>query len=147
MMTEVPEDFRNGDIELRYQKIVPGDSAKGLVPFYHFKIVRSDGSVVGHINFRVGDTPHVNLTAGHIGFEILPEFRGNSYAYKACQALKPFVRRQYERVILTAAPENIHSIRIIEKLGAKFIDEVEVPTDDPAYLQGARKKVRYEWAL
>ncbi len=62
-------------------------------------------------------------------------------------ALKPFVREQYENVILTAAPDNVYSIRIIERLGAKFIDEVDVAVDDPAYVSGARRKVRYQWAL
>lgn len=51
-----------------------------------------------------------------------------------------------DRVILTADPANTPSIRTIQKLGAKFLGEVEVPPDDPAYAGGARHKRRYEWA-
>lgn len=44
-------------------------------------------------------------------------------------------------------PVNYASIHIIEKLGARFIDEVDVPPDDPSYKNGARRKRRYEWVL
>ena len=47
----------------------------GLVPYYHFRIIDVDGTDVGHINFRVGDTEHVRVSAGHIGFEIADVFR------------------------------------------------------------------------
>ena len=147
MLPELSTNLGYEDVGLEYERIVPGDPARGLVPFYQFKIRNADGQTVGHINFRVGETSHVINTAGHIGFEILPNFRGHSYALKACLALQPFAQQQYGKVVLTAAPENAHSIRIIEKLGAKFVDEVEVPVDDPAYESGARRKVRYEWAL
>jgi hypothetical protein len=30
-------------------------------------------------NFRVGNTEHVRVCAGHIGFEILEAFRGQGY--------------------------------------------------------------------
>jgi RimJ/RimL family protein N-acetyltransferase len=44
-------------------------------------------------------------------------------------------------------PDNTPSIRIIEKLGAIFINEIDVPLDDPAYAKGARRKKRYEWMV
>jgi RimJ/RimL family protein N-acetyltransferase len=147
MLAQPPKLLQHEGLQLEFEKIVPGDESRSLVPFYHFKIKNCDYEVVGHINFRVGDSNHVRQTAGHIGFEILPKFRGRSYAYQACLALRSFARQEYDKVVLTAAPENSPSIRIIEKLGAKFIDEVEVAVDDPAYLSGARRKVRYEWAL
>jgi tagatose 1,6-diphosphate aldolase len=134
-------------MSLRYEKTVPGDDSRGLVPFYHFKIVNLAETVVGHINFRVGDTPHVRIAAGHIGYEIAPKHRGNGYALAACKAIAPFVRRHYEQVLLTVDPLNEPSIRIIEQLGAKFLDEVVVPANDLAYLRGARRKKRYHWAL
>ena len=61
------------------------------------------------------------------------------------QTLAPFVRRHYERVIVTTDPLNQPSLRVIQKLGAEFIDEVDVPPDDPAYQSGARRKLRFEW--
>jgi len=117
------------------------------VPYYHFKIATLAGTVAGHINFRVGDTPHARFAAGHVGYEIESEHRGHGYALAACKAIAPFVRRYYEQVLLTVDPSNHPSIRIIEQQGAKFIDEVEVPANDPAYIGGARRKKRYCWAL
>ncbi|MCP4674726.1 MAG: GNAT family N-acetyltransferase, partial [Deltaproteobacteria bacterium] len=81
------------------------------------------------------------------GFEIAEEFRGNSYSLHACNALKPLIRKHYDKVILTADPENAASIRIMEKLGARYISEIEVPKDDPAHAGGATRKKRFEWTV
>ncbi len=146
VLSDIPPGLRSGPIRLAFERMVTPDSGGELVPFYHFKVLGEDGAIVGHINFRVGETRHVNLCAGHIGFEIRPEHRGHSYALYACRALAPLVQRYYERVILTVDPGNRPSIRTIEKLGARFLDEIDVPPEDPAYAAGARRKRRYEWA-
>ena len=145
ILEHVPEVLVGKRISLRYERTVPGDISRGLVPYYHFKLIRSDGTVVGHINFRVGETPHVRNAAGHIGFEILPEHRGQAYSLEACQTIAPFVRSHYSQVIITTDPTNEPSKRIIEQLGASFLGEVEVPINDPAYEKGARRKMRFEW--
>jgi predicted acetyltransferase len=145
--SDIPSDLESGPVVLSFEKIVTPESDGELVPFYHFKITCRDGTIVGHINFRVGDTRHIRLCAGHIGFEILPQHRRHSYSLHACRALAPFIRKHYERVILTVDPDNVASTRTIEKLGARFVDEIEVPPDDPSYAGGARRKRRYEWTL
>lgn len=146
MFKEIPSGLKSGSIHLTFEKIVAPTHPSGeTVPFYSFNVINKYSVKVGHINFRVGETRHVNMCAGHIGYGILPEHRGHSYSYFACLALAPFIRRHYPQVILTADPENLSSIRIIEKLGARFLNEIEVPLDDPAYEGGARRKKRYEW--
>ena len=144
---KIPGVLKYGDIRLKFMKWVEGDSQKGLVPYYHFKILNESQENVGHINFRVGDTRHIILCAGHVGYEILPEFRGRNFGYQACLALSPFIRSHYDTIILTTDPENTPSKRIIEKLGGTLMNEIEVPNDDPAYIGGARRKVRYKWSL
>jgi tagatose 1,6-diphosphate aldolase len=134
-----------GEVTLELGEIVPGDEARAFVPYYHFRILLSDGTDVGHINFRVGDTRHVQLAAGHIGFEIEEPRRGNRYALQACRAIAPLVRMVYSSVIVTCDPENVASRRTIEKLGATFIDEIAVPLDDPICAKGPRTKRRYRW--
>ena len=109
------------------RRIVPGELSCGFVPYYHFRILVAQGAKVGHINFRVGDTEHVRLCGGHIGYEVSEAFRGHSYALQACRALAPFVRSFYEAVVITCDPDNLASMRTIERLGARFIDEVAVP--------------------
>jgi predicted acetyltransferase len=145
MMVAIPINLHSGRISLKFEKIVSIEPGSELVPYYHFNIMDEDQSTVGHINFRVGETRHIMMCAGHIGYEVLPEYRGNLYSYHACKALTPFIKLHYDQVIMTVDPANLPSIRIIEKLGAKFINEIKVPADDPAYAGGARNKKRYEW--
>jgi predicted acetyltransferase len=140
-----PDGLICGAVKLRFGGIVPADASAGLVPYYHFVILLADGTEVGHINFRLGLTEHVQVSAGHIGYQIGEPFRGNGYALAACHAIAPFVRSVYPRVIITCDPENHASRRTIEKLGASFIEEIEVPRHDPQYRPGGRRKRRYEW--
>jgi len=145
MFTDIPTNLDSGPICLQFDKIVTPEPGGELCPFYHFKIINNSDEIVGHINFRIGDTRHITMCAGHVGFGIVKQFRGNSFSFYACKALAPFIRRHYKRILLTVDPENQPSIRIIEKLGGVFLNEIEVPSDDPAYAGGARRKRRYEW--
>ena len=142
-----PDTLSFGQVQLRFVETVPGDPARDFVPAHHFRILLADGSDIGHINFRVGETEHVRVCAGHIGFEIREPFRGHGYAFQACRAIAPFVRSIYEVVTITADPGNLASIRTIERLGARFTDEVSVPSHDPHYQRGSRSKRRYQWTL
>ena len=134
-----------GEVKLHFVQIVPGDDSRGFVPYYHFHVIAADGSDVGHINFRIGDTEHVLLCVGHVGFEIAESFRGHRFAFQACHAIAPFIRSFYETVTMTSNPDNHASIRTIERLGANFVDEVAVPPHDPHYQSGSRRKKRYRW--
>ena len=140
-----PDNLSFGNVQLRFVEVKPGDPARRLVPFYHFRILHADDTDVGHINFKIGETDHVRLYVGHIGFEIIQSFRGQGFARRACQALAPFVRSIYPEVILTCDPDNGASKKTIENLGATFIEKVEIPPQDPAYQSGARWKLRYRW--
>jgi tagatose 1,6-diphosphate aldolase len=140
-----PDVLAFGSVRLQFVRVMPGAPERNFVPYYHFRILTLDGSDVGHINFRVGDTDHVRLCAGHIGFQIFEACRGHGYALEACQALAPFVRSISGAVTITCDPDNSASILIIERLHAAFVDEVPVPPHDPHYQRGSRKKRRYTW--
>ena len=140
-----PNDLCFDQIRLRFVRVVPGNVTRGLLPFYHFRILTADDKDVGHINFRFGDTEHVRLYAGHIGFEINEAFRGRRLAFQACRAIAPFIRSFYTTVIITSDPDNLACVRTIERLGATFVDEVIVPPHDPQYQRGSRRKKRYHW--
>ena len=139
------ETLSFGQVRLHFVRIIPGDPTRDFVPAYHFRILVADDLDVGHINFRVGDTEHVRVCAGHIGFEIGERFRGHGYALQACRAIAPFVRSVSGTVTITCDPDNVASIRTIERLGAGFTDEVPVPVHDPHYERGSRVKRRYRW--
>ena len=140
-----PGALSHGEVSFRFSMVVAVDASRGLVPFYHFRIMAPDGADVGHINFRVGNTEHVLVCAGHVGFEILEAHRGHGYALQACHAIAPFVASIYDAVTITCDPNNHASRRTIERLGAQFVDEVAVPPHDPHYQNGSRRKRRYQW--
>ncbi|MCB1094376.1 MAG: GNAT family N-acetyltransferase [Verrucomicrobiales bacterium] len=140
-----PSSIYGDCIRLQFSHIFPGNATFGQVHGYHFRIIAPGNVDAGHINFRIGDTPHIREIVGHIGYEIVPAQRGHGYAEKACRALAPFASKHYRSVIITADPANLVSIHIIEKLGARFLNEVAVPSDDIAYASGARRKKRYQW--
>jgi Acetyltransferase (GNAT) domain len=126
----LPDTLSFGQVKLHFVCVMPGDPSREIVPAYHFHILVADGSDVGHINFRVGDTKHVRVCAEHIGFRILKPFRGHGYACRACRATAPFVHSVYDAAAITCDPDNRASIRAIERLGARFTDEGPVPAHD-----------------
>ncbi|HTL17135.1 MAG TPA: GNAT family N-acetyltransferase [Patescibacteria group bacterium] len=140
-----PPNLAYGRVKLKFDRLMPAEPSRGFVPYYHLRILTCDGQDVGHINFRVGDSEHIRVTAGHIGYHIMEHFRGHGYALQACRAIAPYVRHFYSVVTITCDPDNHASRRTIEKLGARFVDEIEVPANDPHYEKGARKKRRYLW--
>ena len=140
-----PELLCYGSVRVIFDRITEGDDSRGFVPGYRFKITNKQEEEVGHLNFRVGDTEHVRLAAGHIGYEVNKQYRGNGYAGDACMALAPFVSEISGEVIITTDPDNIASIRTIERIGATYLDEVDVPQNDPHYLRGSKRKRRYHW--
>lgn len=146
-MPRPPANLLFDQVKLRFLGVVPGDQVRGLVPFYHFRILIKRTTDVGHINFRIGDTEHVRLCAGHIGYQVEERFRGRHYAFQACCAIAPFVRSIYPAVILTCDPDNVASRKTIERLGARFLDEVPLAPADQIYHPGSCVKRRYEWGL
>ena len=140
------EASEHDGVRIRFIRFTEGDATKGFAPGYHFQILDTRGAPAGHINFRVGDSDHVRLCAGHIGFAVHPEHRGRGIAAKACLALAPFVAEVAGSVILTADPDNIPSQKTIRKIGATAIDEIIVPKTDPHYAAGSRRKRRFHWA-
>ena len=140
-----PSSFEYEDVAVAFDRMTAGDERLGFVPGYHYRILNETGVEVGHINFRVGDSEHVRLAAGHIGYEIAEHWRGRGYASKACLALGDWVRQVSGSVLLTVDPDNYPSIRTIERIGAAYLDTVDVPVGDPHYLRGSRRKKRYRW--
>src|SRR5262245_18087953 len=124
-LIDPPSNLAFDQVRLRFDRIYDGDASRGMVPYYHFRVISDRGADVGQVNFRVGDSEHVAFCAGHIGFQIKPEFRGHGYPLQACLAIAPFVRKKYPNVKLTCYPDNVASRRTIEQLGAAYLDQIE----------------------
>ncbi len=103
------------------------DKEKQWVPYYHFKIKNNERDL-GHVNFRAGYSKQIMEYDGHIGYEILPAYRGNHLSLKATKALLPFIYSLgFHCIVLTCAPHNIASMKIIQKLGAVFQETKSFP--------------------
>ena len=141
-----PPEMVDDELHVVLAERMPGDPAKGWVPWYRFdmRVANHDG-VVGHINLRVGDTQHVVLHAGHVGYSVVPEWRGRRFAARAARMVVDFAHSLgIARVWITSNPDNGPSLRTLELLGAERVDEVDVPPGTAMYKRGEHRKIRFK---
>jgi len=106
------------------------------------------GRHVGNAELRVGDTPDLITYIGHLGYSVLPGYRGNRYAARSCALLLPLAREHgMSRLWITCNPDNMASRRTCEILGAELVERVDRPPDTAAYRKGERQKLRYKIEL
>lgn len=98
------------------------------IPGYYFNICTcNDRLTVGDINLRVGYNEELYYS-GNSGYHIYEQYRGKGYAVHACQLLLPILKaHNIKKILITNAHDNTASIRVCEKLGARFIRTVRVP--------------------
>ncbi len=79
-------------------------------------IVREqDDVVIGHCGFH---GPLEVAGRAEIGYTIFPEYRDNGYATEATYALIDLARKNGSKVVFAAvSPNNLSSIRVVEKVG------------------------------
>lgn len=89
---------------------------------------RSDGANAG----VCGLYRRENLDAPDIGFAFLPDYRGMGLGYESSCAVLRHARDELElpRVSAIVSPQNMASVRLLEKLGLRFADSVRMPGDD-----------------
>lgn len=134
---------RDGEVSLVLSGMHPADAAKGWFPYYTFAIA-AGGELAGAVRLRVGDGPDLVLYGGHVGYEVLPAFRGHRYAERACRLLFPLMRANGQHIVwITCNPDNAASRRTCERLGAAFEGIVALPPDSDMYARGEREKCRY----
>lgn len=70
-----------------------------------------------------------NLEHPDLGFSFLPKFMGKGYAYEAANAVIQFAGQRLEIKTLLAItlPENLNSIKLLEKVGMKYDGVVRSP--------------------
>ena len=139
----------DGEIDVILYKKSNGDASKGFSPEYKFQILLHESDIViGHINFRLGDTEKILKYIGHIGYGIDEQYRGNKYAAKACKIIRKVAKEHgMEKVIITCNPDNYASRKICETIGARFIEVVDIPETSDVYSLNETQKCRYEWEL
>ncbi|WP_373514517.1 GNAT family N-acetyltransferase [Persicitalea sp.] len=70
-----------------------------------------------------------NLDFPDIGFAFLPEFVGCGYAYEIAKGVLDygFEKFQLPKIYAMCKPDNARSVRLLEKLGLKFVDLYFLP--------------------
>jgi RimJ/RimL family protein N-acetyltransferase len=77
-----------------------------------------------------------------IGFAFLPEYRSLGYAYESAAAVIEFghVQLKIDTIVAFVKPENDRSIRLLERLGLRFIGEASFEgSSSPASLYSSCK--------
>lgn len=139
-----PGRLVDGDLELILVKTNPYDPLTGWVPDYHFEMrPHGEKKVMGAIRLRIGSNAALHY-AGHIGYEVKPEFRGHGYAARACRLLFPLAYSHgLKRVSLNVDPKNTPSVRTCLRIGAVHTDTIHIKKDHPTYAVGTRYHRRY----
>ncbi len=141
--------IEGNEVDLLLDKCSSGDHEKNYVPAYNFSILLSNSETsIGHLNLRIGTNKSITNCVGHVGFGIDEEFRGNGCAAKASDLIKNLIlQHKLEPVWITANPENQASIKTLLKIGAKYVETVEVPINHEIYQLGEPRKCRFIWNL
>ena len=144
-----PGKLVDGELELLLVETYPENPSRGFSPAYRFIMtIQGQGGDVGQIQLRVGNTEHIQLYAGHLGYSVHKKYRGNRYAARATKLILPLARKHdLNPLWITCNPNNIPSRRTCEILGAKFIEVVDLPENSIMYLRGERQKCRYRLDL
>ena len=66
-----------------------------------------------------------------LGFAFLPKFRVNGYAFEAASAVLAHGKADFalKRIVAIASPDNLRSIRLLDRLGLKFEKRVRLAAD------------------
>jgi predicted acetyltransferase len=144
-----PGELIDRDLKLVLKSKYPGDPDRNLAPVYRFRLTRvGQDEEIGRIDLRIGNTKHIIMYAGHIGYRVHQPHRGHRYAARACRLLLPLARRHGLNTLwITCDPDNIASRRTCELAGAEFVEIVDLPEDTDMYRRGERHKCRYRIGL
>ncbi len=149
--SELPDvgPLQEGDLCLTLERRLDGDPDRGWYPCYRFSMLHAaNGALMGRIDLRVGDSPTIQQYSGHIGYHVYPSYRGKRRAERALRLLLPLARKLgFPALWITCNPENAASRITCERLGATFIETVDLPPGNDMYERGERRKMRFRLEL
>lgn len=90
--------------------------------------VKADGATVG----LCGLVKRATLPDADLGYALLPEHCGHGYAMEAAAAVLADARTRLriDRILAITDPRNLASIRLLEKIGFRFENMVQLTPDD-----------------
>lgn len=151
-----PEPFEFLDVALladRHLQLILTDRLTAAqspwrVPAYGFAMQSPDGEHIGRIGLRVGWREDVIRYAGHVGYSVEPAHRGHGYAERGCRLIVSLAKQHgMTNLWITCQPDNVPSRRTLERLGAEFIEIIDVPPDYPLQPREERRKMCFSLKL
>lgn len=137
-------DARDNELSLRLDQIYSAADSPWDVPAYRFDIL-SAGARAGTISLRISHSERLGLFAGHVGFGVDEAFRGRRLAGRSVKLLLPLCASYSLKPLLMGCnPDNLASMKVMDWLGATYIETVDLPADyERYYARGERQKRRY----
>ncbi len=140
----ISSELIDSDLILKLKEILTESPDDIPVLTYKFLMISNENLEMGGINLRIGNTNDLELYRGHVGYTVLPEFRGRHYASRSLKLILPVAGQLgINPVWITCNPDNIASRRTCQIAGAEFVDIVRLPPEHYLYKRGEREKCRY----
>lgn len=131
-------------MKLQLLEYIDQNLPEGFTPYSIYQIFVCNQEV-GRLTFREG-TLEERYYDGHIGYHIEEEYRGHYYAYQACLLLQQHL--QFHQVILTCDPQNLASLRTIQKLGARYLETKTIPSSQRRFFaKDEKEKMIFIWEI
>jgi tagatose 1,6-diphosphate aldolase len=143
-----PGKLIDKELKLVLEYTTPAEDKKGFVPAYRFQMKNAKpNEIMGYVNLRIGENENI-IYAGHIGYGVDEKFRGNHYACRSINLLRPFMQKHgMNYFFITCDPSNISSIKTCERAGGRLIETVDLPEHNDQYKRGGRKRHRYKFSV
>lgn len=124
--------------ETIYLKIIDKNNGNAdELPYYYYDIyLKSENKRIGKISIRIGHNKH-SYYNGNIGYEINESDRGKKYSLNACKLVLQVAKYHgMNYLYLTCDDSNVPSQKVIEYLGAIYLETVVPPKDYIFYYDG-----------
>jgi predicted acetyltransferase len=113
------------------------DLPANRVPGFEYWLLEGE-RILGNCRIRTELIPAIELDGGHVSYDVRPSERGRGYGKELLRlALVECRRLGLTRVLLTTAPDNERSIRVIRANGG-------VELDRPISPFGGHRQVRWQ---
>jgi len=113
------------DAEIYIINILANDNIK-----YHVISIKSKDIPIGIVTFIKRDY----LDHHDIGFAFLPQYSGHGYAHEASKYILELYKSNHPIILATTKPDNLKSIKLLEKLGFLYSHDINQSTEDDPLL-------------
>lgn len=112
-----PDNFYTLDYQAAVMNYEYQATLKGKALRYYLYLKEEPDIIIGSVNFS--QLMHGPFSRASIGYKLDSGYHGNGYAFEACQAAVSVIFSNYKihRLDARVAPENVPSIKLLERLG------------------------------